>query len=283
MLTLPNGKKIDFLCASGALGFTGHGYWWEQPFFWMKWIRPEELTIISKTLTSKPCQGKYRWWNPLRTFRLISGGTVNNLGLPNPGYKQWIESYYPKTCGLSVIVSIAPDSVAEAKEMAGALASLRGLVAVEINLSCPNVSTPHLDELVAIAETVAAHSGHPTIAKLGVPYLDLCRALDRKVDAFDLINSVAWSYVFPGRLSPLGRSIGAVSGTPIKELAREALRRVIPICRTPVITGGGIDSLEEVRLRAVMGARAFTFGTIFLRHPSWPNRIAKDWREGRRL
>lgn len=60
MLTLPNGKTIDFLCSSGALGFTGDGYWWEKPFFWLKWIRPEELTIITKTLTYLPRKDNYQ-------------------------------------------------------------------------------------------------------------------------------------------------------------------------------------------------------------------------------
>lgn len=290
MLTLPNGKKIDFLCAAGALGFTGDGYWWEKPFFWMKWIRPEEFTIITKTLTYEPRKGNYKWWRPWETFRFVEDGTVNALGLPNPGYKQWVEYYYPKTRCYKVIVSIAPDSVDKAKEMAGALSTLQDLVAVEVNVSCPNFS-PSLEDCnrfsknlsIAIVETVAKHCNHPVIVKMGVPYMDLCRAIDKKVAAFDLINSVPWDMVFPKKRSPLTPFQGGVSGKLIKEHAREALRQVLPITRTPIITGGGIDSLAEVRMRAVMGARAFTFGTLFLRHPSLPNKIAKDWRDNRRL
>jgi len=284
MLTLPNGQKIDFLCSSGALGYTGRGYLWEKPFFWMKWIRPEELTIITKTLTYTPRKGNYRWWKPWETFRLIKDGTVNALGLPNPGYKQWVETYYPQARCYKVIVSIAPESVDEAREMAGALSTLKDLVAIKVNVSCPNTTQATLDEAVAIVETVAQNPKHPVIAKMGVPfYVDLCRALDKKVAAFDLINSVPWDIACPKKRSPLHPFKGGVSGHRIKEYAREALRKIIPICRTPVITGGGIDSLAEVRMRAVMGARAFTFGTVFLRHPSVPNKIAKDWRENRRL
>lgn len=295
MLTLPNGKKIDFLCSSGALGFTGNGYWWEKPFFWMKWIRPEELTIITKTLTYAPRKGNYRWWKPWETFCLIKNGTVNALDLPNPGYKQWVENYYSQARCYKVIVSIAPESVDEAKEIAGALSMLQDLVAIEVNVSCPNFPSSLEDcnrfsrnLSVAIVETVVKHCSHPVIVKLGVPYMDLCRALDKKVAAFDLINSVPWNVVFPKKPSPLwssagGLFAGGVSGSLIKEYSREALRQVLPVCRTPIITGGGIDSLAEVRLRAVMGARAFTFGTLFLRHPSLPNKIAKDWRENRRL
>jgi dihydroorotate dehydrogenase len=48
------------------------------------------------------------------------------------------------------------------------------------------------------------------------------------------------------------------------------------LCReTPIISGGGIDSYEEVVLRKCLGAKAFSFGTLFLQKPWLPNRIIK--------
>lgn len=44
MINLSNGNEVDFLCASGSLGFCGDGWWWEQPLRWVGMLRPHEFT-----------------------------------------------------------------------------------------------------------------------------------------------------------------------------------------------------------------------------------------------
>lgn len=277
MILLPNGRSVDFLCAAGALGFDGRGYPWEWPFVWTGLLRPQDLTVITKTLTYRAQQGNFRWWKPWDTFRLIPGGTVNTLGLPNMGYEEWIRSVYPKVRHHrgGVIVSISPRNAAEAEVMAGCLDGLRDLVAIEINLSCPNASDDYQNASVVTEARRATN--HPLIAKLGHAR---CREGVRKladlVDAFDLINSVPWGDVFPERPSPLTLG-GGVSGDPIRGYARRALRDVMP-CPRPVISGGGIDSAREVSLRHSLGARAFSLGTLIARRPWRVSRLVAECR-----
>lgn len=51
MIELSNGYKLDFLASSGALGYDGKGYWWEQPLRWIKLLDINKFTPITKTLT----------------------------------------------------------------------------------------------------------------------------------------------------------------------------------------------------------------------------------------
>lgn len=95
MINLSNGNEVDFLCASGSLGFCGDGWWWEQPLRWVGMLRPHEFTIITKTLTYRPCKGNLNMAKPWKCVQLIPGGVVNSVGLTNPGYKNWIRDCWP--------------------------------------------------------------------------------------------------------------------------------------------------------------------------------------------
>jgi len=272
MIELPNGHKLDFLAASGALGFTGFGYLWEQPFTWLGYLRPEEFTVITKTLTFKKRRGKFNWLCPWRTFRPLAGGAgfINNMGLPNPGCKNWIKDYYPQTRKNKVIVSITPFNVNEAVRMIEILNPLK-IIGIEINLHCPNVKP--VDE-VDIVYAVIEKSHHPIILKLGYGSrsIDLCKHFDGSVAAFDLINSVPSYYI----ASPVIE--GSFSGNIIAHFSRYMLTEVKKRCQTPIISGGGIDSIEEVYTRFAMGAKAVSIGTMFLKKPWLPNQIVSQCR-----
>lgn len=281
MITLPNGHKIDFLCSSGALGFYGDGWWWEQPFRWLNLLKPQELTIITKTLTVNPRKGNHSFWFPFRSVRFINNGVVNAMGLPNPGFENWINNYKPK---YKLIVSIAPKNVEEADFMAKNLGFLaidanknKGIIAIEYNLSCP---TFQYSNSLQIIDALKKYN-LPVILKLG--YED-CKnwngELEGKADVLDIINSVRWSTIYPNKRSPLKKfGGGGVSGTVIKNHAKEAINLVASFTKTPIISGGGIDSAHEVYVRRNMGAKAFTFGSVFMRKPWLPNKIANECRQ----
>jgi len=285
MIKLKNGHGLDFLCASGALAWYGEGWWWEKPLRWAGFIRPDELTVIGKTLTFAPRRGNLRMWCPWRCVRLIHGGAVNAVGLTNPGYEWWVENCARKIekKRWKVIASIMPNNAQEASKMAYAL-DFCPIVGVEVNVSCPNVdhdsSIAHIREII---EATLACTDHPVIIKLGYtdPFLDICKELDGKVDAFDLINTVSWQEMFPGEPSPLAKYnlVGGVSGEPIKFYARDALMRVAALkLKTPIISGGGISSSQETYVRFMLGAKAVSLGTVFLRAPWKPKNIIREFR-----
>jgi dihydroorotate dehydrogenase (NAD+) catalytic subunit len=290
VFSLKNGHKLDFLCASGALAWYGEGWWWERPLRKLGLIRSDELTIISKTLTYLPLKGNLRMWCPWRCVRLIKGGAVNSVGLTNPGYEWWLRKCSPKIekTGWKVIVSIMPQNASEAVKMISDLNPCP-IVGIELNVSCPNIKREHqgnffLDHVKEIVYEILATTKHPLIVKLGYtdPYLEVCKELDGKVDAFDLINTVPWNKVFPDSPSPLAKYdlVGGVSGTPIRGYAREALTNALRLnLKTPIISGGGIDCLSESYLRFVLGAKAVSLGTVFLRAPWKVNGIVRGTRE----
>jgi dihydroorotate dehydrogenase (NAD+) catalytic subunit len=277
MIILHNGYKLDFVVASGALGFDGKGYWWDQPFRWLGYLKPEEFTIITKTLTFAPQRGNYVWWHPWSSVRLLFGGSiVNKIGLTNPGIDYWIENIYPKL-NYNTIVSICPESTARAAYMAKLLDKLKNIVGLEINVSCPN--TEKGEEAVQIVHAFLNNTSHPVIVKLGYDkeIVNVCKALDNSVAAFDLINAVPWEVVYPDVKSPLDG--GGVSGRAIKDMAVDALVRVKAVCDTPIISGGGICDEEEIYWRFALGADAVAIGTMLLHKPWLPNKIVAKARK----
>lgn len=285
MITFSNGHSIEFCCASGALGFDGRGYWWEQPFRWTGLLDPSAFTIITKTLTYSPLFGNLKMWCPWRCVSLLpEGGAVNAVGLTNMGYKQWYKDCYPRIWkkDYKIIISLCPFTEFEAKEMTQFfnVRTYENIVGLEINLSCPNVI--HDYNPVDILRTVKENTLHPLIAKVAYKDLRLCKQMEEYVEAFDVINTVPWDdmgYPTPSPLAKYGLK-GGVSGPPIRVHAREAITTLKNIgCTKPILSGGGIDSLNEVYRRQHLGADAFSFGTLFLRAPWVPNQIVRDYRK----
>lgn len=290
MIQFHNGHKYDYGVASGALSFDGDGWWFEQPWRWMGILRPEEFTIITKTLTYEPRKGNYRWYAPWRCVRLLENrSVVNAVALSNPGYIWWLAHCRRKIAkrGYKVIVSIAPTTASEAVTMVHLLSGTECIVGIQLNLSCPNVNKlDNLDYVCTMTRLVRKHCDLPLILKLG--YADgpttICKELDGIVDAFELINAVPYSIIHPHGTSPLLKYgyTGSVSGADITVHARTALIDAKKMkIKTPIISGGGVDSLHEARLRETLGADAVNFGSVFIRKPWLPNRIVKELRKGK--
>lgn len=278
--------EVDFIAASGSLGLDGNGYWWEQPFRWLGLLDPSAFTIITKTLTRHPREGNLKMWCPWRCVRLVPGGTINSVGLTNPGIQDWISEHYPmaRDQGYKMIASLAPETEDEVRHMCDLVNNLH-LVGIELNMSCPNVShaSESIDRLCRLTEVAVKSSEHPVILKLGLydHYYEVCRNLDGQVAAFDLINAVPWKRL---RLDPSPLSKydlqGALSGKPITLCSRVALKMALDVAKkTPIISGGGVYSFEEAVTRFKLGAAAVSFGTVFLRAPWRANRIVNRWRK----
>lgn len=95
MIRLSNGHSFEYMVASGALAFDGKGWPWERPLVALGFIRPELFTVVIKTLTRHPRAGNLRWWRHWDCVRLIDSGSVNKIGLTNPGIEWWCEKVAP--------------------------------------------------------------------------------------------------------------------------------------------------------------------------------------------
>src|SRR3954451_13952118 len=93
--------------------------------------------IIPKTVTAQPRIGN----PPPRTVE-SAAGMLNAIGLDNDGIDHFIAHHLPylRTLPTAIIANIAGKTEDEFVEMAAQVGREQGLAALELNLSCPNVS-----------------------------------------------------------------------------------------------------------------------------------------------
>lgn len=290
MITLSNHHAFNYMVASGALAFDGQGWPWERPLVWLGLIKPQLFTVVIKSLTRNPRPGNLRWWKPWSCVRLIPGGAVNKVGLTNPGIDWWCREVGPKLrfARFAIAGSIFGDEK-ELVEMAIMLNRF-DLVALEINVSCPN--TGHAIEMAEMVvnsvKAVKRVSRHPIIVKLSADqdYLAIARGLVGVAEAISL-NSVPWKTVFTnGEQTPLwrlekqvGGGGGGVSGIPAQKHNWQAVRALASHGSIHVI-GPSIMEYEDMDYVRMLGAKAVSFGAIHLRTPWKPTSfVIKEMKE----
>ena len=218
--------------------------------------------IIPKTITRAPRAGNAPW----RTVE-TAAGLLNSIGLDNDGLEAFIEHHVPYLDGLGVpiVVSIAGTNYDEFVEMAARLDGIAGIAAIELNISCPNVShgvdfgtDPRMCQRV-VAGTRAATT-LPIMAKLTPNVTDIAAiaqgAADGGADAISLINTCLGMAVDWRRRRPLlGNVLGGLSGPAIKPIALRAVYQVARAVRIPLVGIGGIATIDDVMEFLVAGVR----------------------------
>lgn len=284
MIHFSNGHAFEFMAASGALGFDGKGWAWEQPLRWAGLLKPELFTIILKSLTLHPRRGNLRLWKPWSCVRLLRGGTVNAVGLTNPGIDAWLRDTAPQIekSGWNFVVSIHGEKLEEYLEMAKRLAGCRFLKGIEINVSCPNTESGLPGDTRSVIDTaVAMHAvtNFPLILKLSAAhdYLTIAEETAKHVEAIS-INSVPWRMVFPGKKSPLaGLGGGGVSGKIAQPWTWRMAEEISRTAGLPVI-GAGVWEYDDIGKLFDLGCGAVSFGSLFLRYPWRPTTFVERFR-----
>jgi len=266
------------MAASGALGYTGKGWWWEYPLCWVKLIDPTLFTIVTKTVTLKPQKGNH----PLRTVRFIKEGVVNALGLGNPGIEEIIKRI--ENTKLNLVISIAGTTY-ELLEMIKILNNLNYIKGIEINASCPNIeeditAPKFVKDTIENCYLISETSHHPLILKVSPaqPYLEIAEAVENtEIEAF-AINSVPWS-VYSNDKSPLEKfGGGGVSGKAAQPITWKVVKELSQVSSIPVI-GPGVWEYEDIAKLLGLGAKAISFGSIFLVHPLCPTQLVRRFQK----
>jgi dihydroorotate dehydrogenase (NAD+) catalytic subunit len=236
--------------------------------------------IIPKTVTPLPRAGN----PPPRTVETASG-MLNSIGLDNDGFDQFVAEKLPYLAGLgtAVIVNIAAKTNDEFKRMADVLNASKGVAAVELNISCPNVSGG-IDfgtnpELAAdVVRTVRSAGDLPVIAKLTpnvTSVIPIAQAVaDAGADAVSLINTFQGMAINWKKRQPvLGNVLGGLSGPAIKPLALRIVWQVAQAVQIPIIGVGGIQCLDDVMEFLVAGASAVQIGTANFYNPGLSSQL----------
>ena len=186
-----------------------------------------------------------------------------------------------------MIANIAGEDEDQFVAMAEMLGAEPGLAAIELNISCPNVSHG-LDlgiDATAVGRLVRRVRGAcplPIIAKLTpnvtniVPIAEA--AAEAGADAVSLINTLRGMAVDWRRRRPiLAYDVGGLSGPAIKPIA---LRMVWDVARAlpglPLIGVGGIATADDALDFLVAGASAIQVGTATFYDPTASERMLDE-------
>jgi dihydroorotate dehydrogenase (NAD+) catalytic subunit len=232
--------------------------------------------VVVKSLAAQPWAG-----NPAPRLTMTPAGMLNSVGLQGPGVGHWLAEELPAllATGATVVASIWGRSV---EEYAAAAELLSGappeVVAVEVNLSCPNLDGgAHLFAQSAeqSAAVIAATSGcgRPRWAKLTAAVADVRPIAEAVVaagaDALTLVNTVPGMVIdLEARRPLLGGGGGGLSGPAIHPIA---IRTVFDVHAAfpdvPIVGVGGVhDGATAVELM-LAGASAVQVGTATFHDP----------------
>ncbi len=224
--------------------------------------------ILPKTITAQPRIGNAPW----RTVE-VTGGLLNAIGLDNDGVETFIDHHLPylRNIGTSIIVSVAGRTADDFVELAERVGACDGVAAIELNLSCPNVSGgvdfgTDAQSCCRVVTAVRARCNVPILAKLTpnvTQIADIARgAADGGADAVCLINTVlAMAIDWRRRRPMLGNTLGGMSGPAIKPIALRCVHQVRSAVNVPIIGIGGIANIDDVMQFIVAGASAIQIGT----------------------
>lgn len=239
--------------------------------------------IIPKTVTPSPRKG-----NPAPRTVETSSGMLNSIGLDNDGFDQFLKEKLPylASLGTSVIVNIAARSTDEFAVMAERLNAADGIAAVELNISCPNVSggvdfatDPEL--AASVVKTVCGAGNLPVIAKLTpnvTSVIPIAQAVaEAGADAVSLVNTFQGMAIdWKTRTPVLGNVLGGLSGPAIKPLALRIVWQVAQAVDVPIIGVGGIQCFDDVMEFLVAGATAVQIGTANFYNPGLSAQLVND-------
>ncbi len=218
---------------------------------------------------------------------------LNSIGLDNDGIEEFIQSQLPylASLGTAIIVSIAGKSREEFVKMAARLEGVSGIAALELNISCPNVTGGvdfGIDSAACekVVSGVRAACRYPILAKLTpnvTNIVEIAQAAEAGgADAVSLINTcLAMAVNWRRRRPMLGRILGGLSGPAIKPIALRMVYQVARAVRIPVMGIGGIATIDDVMEFLITGATAVQIGTANFYNPTVT--IANSRRPARRL
>ena len=227
--------------------------------------------ITTKSFSLEPRAGN----KPPRLCE-TSAGLLNSIGLQNEGIDFFIREHLPyvKRSGFNIILSILGTDVSEFSKLASKIRNIEEyLLAVELNLSCPNVEKGGItlgsipEDVENVTTVVRKVLNVPVIVKLSPNNNNLSElarsARNGGAEAVSLINTIIGMAIDINTFKPkLGNITGGLSGPAIKPIAVAKIFNLYKEQILPVIGMGGIFSWEDAVEFMLAGASAVGLGTI---------------------
>ncbi len=223
--------------------------------------------------------------NPQYRIAETPSGILNSIGLENPGAAAVAKKYARawRELGVPVIVNVAGYSVDDYVTVVSEFAGIAGVVAYELNISCPNVKGGMLfgfDPDLAGEVTAAAkqETDKPVIVKLTPNAPDVvavARAIEQAgADGLTAINTVLGMRIDTKKRRPiLGTRSGGLSGPAIRPIAVHITYQVAQAVSIPIIGAGGVTDAEDALEFLMAGASAVQVGTATFADPLAPLQV----------
>ncbi len=246
-----------------------------------------ELIDVSRlgAIVNKGTTPAARPGNPQYRIAETPSGILNSIGLENPGAIEVARKYGKAWAelGVAVIVNVAGYSVDDYVYVVHEMTGTPGVVAYEINVSCPNVKGGMLfgcdpDLAAEVTRAVKAETDLPIIVKLTPNAPDVvavARACEEAgADALTAINTVLGMRIDTRRRRPiLGTGSGGLSGPAIRPIALHITYQVAQAVGIPIIGAGGITSAQDALEFLMAGASSVQVGTATFADPLAPLRV----------
>jgi len=233
--------------------------------------------IVNKGTTPRARPG-----NPQYRIAETPAGILNSIGLENPGAEEVARKYGKvwAKLGVPVIVNVAGYSVDDYVFVVEALDGTAGVIAFELNVSCPNVeggmlfgSDPQL--AAQVTRGVKDATDKPVIVKLTpnapnvVAVAQACEAAG--ADGLTTINTVLGMRIDVAKRRPmLGTGSGGLSGPALRPIAVHLTYQVAQAVSIPIIGAGGVTSANDALEFLMAGASAVQVGTATFADPTAP-------------
>ena len=241
--------------------------------------------FVTKSVMLEPRSGR-----PTPRMAETPSGMLNSIGLQGPGIDAFVDKDLPWLAerGARVVVSIAGGSVDEYAKIAQKLRGKPGLVMLEVNISCPNVSdrgqvfacNPRAAS--SVIDAVRRASTVPVFAKLSPDVTDIVEIADACVGAgahgLSVINTLLGMAIDTDDLSPvLGGRTGGLSGPAIRPVAVRCVWQIHEAMpEVPILGMGGIRTGRDALEFVLAGASAVSVGTAVFGDPSAPLRVLSE-------
>ena len=235
--------------------------------------------VVTKSVMSKARHGR-----PTPRMAETPSGMVNSIVLQGPGIDAFLAEDLPWLVSQKarVIVSIAGETVEEYATLARKVRSAPGIIALEVNISCPNVENrgmvfacdPEASRRVIDGVRKTLGGELPIIAKLSPDVTDLVSiakgVVDSGADGLALINTVLSMVINLDTMRPhLGGKTGGLSGPAIRPIAVRAIYQVHEAMpNIPILGMGGVSTGRDALELILAGAKGVSVGTASFADPA---------------
>jgi len=269
--------KNPIVPASGCFGF---GYEFADLY---------DINILG-SISCKGTTLNPRYGNPLPRIAECPSGLINSIGLQNPGVDKVISEEFVKLSKVyndKVIANVGGHSILEYTETVKKFNNCNQVFAIELNISCPNVSGGGMafgvdpDTAYNLVLEVRKVCKKPLIVKLSpnvTSIVDMAKAVEAAgADAISLINTMVGMRINLKTGCPIiSVKKGGYSGPGIFPVALRMVYEVSHAVTIPVIGMGGVTNAYDVLEMMYAGASLVMVGAQNLVDPYACKKIIEE-------